>query len=612
MCGICGVYGFDDRKLIRAMNKTLVHRGPDQEGYFIDKNIMLGHRRLSIIDLSSKGKQPTHNEDKTVWCVYNGEIYNFAEIRDELEKKGHRFYSNTDTEVIVHAYEEYGFECLKYFNGMFAFALWDSKKKLLFLARDRIGVKPLHYYYDKKKFVFASEIKAILADKDIPRKVNHEALSQFIGFEYVPAPLTMFEGIYKLPAAHYLVVKNKKVEVKKYWDVVPQELNGIDLIKTTRNLIHDSVKMRLVSDVPLGAFLSGGIDSSTIVSVMSSLSDNVKTFSIGFNESTYDESKYARLVADKFKTDHTEKIIDPKDIIPLFDKIIPQMDEPFGDLSIFPTYLVSELARTKVTVSLSGDGGDELFGGYDWYLAESLSKIYSKVPLKLLIQSGISKIGYTSKSKGLVNKAKRFLEGYNKDEKYSQLRWLSNVDVSDIKNLLSFKFEKDPFSPMFKYSNSGFDGLNKNMYLDLKTYLPDDIFTKVDRASMMVSLEAREPLVDYRLVEHAFRIPSSYKIRGINRKYLMKMMMKDILPKEIIHKEKQGFTIPMKNWMRSELKDFVVNKLSNDNLKEIGLFNQSYIDKVLEEHMSKRKDNQRHIWSLMSFVMWYENYIQKV
>ena len=609
MCGICGVYGFDDRKLIRAMNKTLVHRGPDQEGYFIDKNIMLGHRRLSIIDLSSKGKQPTHNENKTVWCVYNGEIYNFAEIRDELEKKGHRFYSNTDTEVIVHAYEEYGFECLKYFNGMFAFALWDSKKKLLFLARDRIGVKPLHYYYDKKKFVFASEIKAILADKDIPRKVNHEALSQFIGFEYVPAPLTMFEGIYKLPAAHYLVVKNKKVEVHKYWDVVPQELNGIDLIKTTRNLIHDSVKMRLVSDVPLGAFLSGGIDSSTIVSVMSSLSDNVKTFSIGFNESTYDESKYARLVADKFKTDHTEKIIDPKDIIPLFDKIIPQMDEPFGDLSIFPTYLVSELARTKVTVSLSGDGGDELFGGYDWYLAESLSKIYSKVPLKLLIQSGISKIGYTSKSKGLVNKAKRFLEGYNKDEKYSQLRWLSNVDVSDIKNLLSFKFEKDPFSPMFKYSNSGFDGLNKNMYLDLKTYLPDDIFTKVDRASMMVSLEAREPLVDYRLVEHAFRIPSSYKIKGMNRKYLMKMMMKDILPKEIIHKEKQGFTIPMKNWMRSELKDFVVNKLSNDNLKEIGLFNQSYIDKVLEEHMSKRKDNQRHIWSLMSFVMWYENYI---
>src|SRR3989338_3533904 len=563
MCGICGVYGFDDRKLIRAMNKTLVHRGPDQEGYFIDK-------------------------------------------------KGHRFYSNTDTEVIVHAYEEYGFECLKYFNGMFAFALWDSKKKLLFLARDRIGVKPLHYYYDKKKFVFASEIKAILADKDIPRKVNHEALSQFIGFEYVPAPLTMFEGIYKLPAAHYLVVKNKKVEVHKYWDVVPQELNGIDLIKTTRNLIHDSVKMRLVSDVPLGAFLSGGIDSSTIVSVMSSLSDNVKTFSIGFNESTYDESKYARLVADKFKTDHTEKIIDPKDIIPLFDKIIPQMDEPFGDLSIFPTYLVSELARTKVTVSLSGDGGDELFGGYDWYLAESLSKIYSKIPLKSLINSGINRIGYTSKSKGFVNKAKRFLEGYNKDEKYSQLRWLSNVDVSDIKNLLSFKFEKDPFSPMFKYSNSGFDGLNKNMYLDLKTYLPDDIFTKVDRASMMVSLEAREPLVDYRLVEHAFRIPSSYKIRGINRKYLMKMMMKDILPKEIIHKEKQGFTIPMKNWMRSELKDFVVNKLSNDNLKEIGLFNQSYIDKVLEEHMSKRKDNQRHIWSLMSFVMWYENYIHQI
>lgn len=610
MCGICGVYGIEDKKLIREMNSKLIHRGPDQDGYFIDKKIMLGHRRLSIIDLSNNGKQPMHNEDKTIWIVFNGEIYNFKELRIDLEKKGHRFYSNTDTEVIVHGYEEYGVKFLEKLNGMFAFGIWDSKKKLLFLARDRVGVKPLYYYKGKDRFSFASEIKAIIADKTVPREVNLDALNQYIGFEYVPAPLSMFKEIYKLKAGHYLIFKENKINIQKYWDVSSKEIewNENELIAVTKRLISESVKMRMISDVPLGAFLSGGIDSSTVVSFMSKFSNlPIKTFSIGFSEKSYDESKYARLVAEKFNTEHTESIVDPEDIIPLFDKIIPKLDEPFGDISIFPTYLVSELARSKVTVVLSGDGGDELFGGYDWYLAEKLSKIYSMVPFKKTVSCLASKVPLTDQYKGFVNKFKRFVECYDNGNEM-HLRWMNNVPSSQIRDLLQFKVKENSFSKVNEYVNN-FSGLNKNMYVDLKTYLTDDIFTKVDRASMFVSMEAREPLVDYRLVEHCMSIPSEFKIKGFTRKYILKKTMRDVLPREIISKEKRGFTLPMKTWIRNELKDLFVQKLSKENLKQIGLFNQEYVDRVISDHMNKNKDYQRHLWSLLSFVLWYENYI---
>ena len=613
MCGISGAYGIEDKKLIRSMNSKISHRGPDQEGYFFDKDIMLGHRRLSIIDLSERGRQPMHNEDETVWVVFNGEIYNFLDIKDELEKKGHRFYSETDTEVIVHAYEEYGTECLKHFNGMFAFALWDANKKQLFLARDRLGVKPLHYYKDDKKFLFASEIKAILEDPTVPRKVNTDALSQFIAFEYVPAPLTMFQGIYKLPAGHYALLQNNQLIIKQYWNAPPGEFKKDEqtMIEETRKLLADSIQKRMISDVPLGAFLSGGIDSSTVVAMMSKHSDQpIKTFSIGFTEQSYNESSDARLVAETFRTDHHEKIVAPESIIPIFDKLIPQIDEPFGDLSIFPTYLVSKFARTKVTVSLSGDGGDELFGGYDWYVAQSLAKAYKYFPGKIFLHPLIHKLPQTEKSKGIVNKAKRFVEGYEKEEKYSHLRWMSNITVNDIKTLLSYSIFKDPFSPLEKYGRET-NSLNDNMYLDVKTYLPDDILTKVDRASMLVSLEAREPLLDYRLVEYALRIPAQYKIHGTTRKYILKKAMQGTLPQQILKKEKQGFTLPMKHWMRNELKDWVVTTLSEENLKETGFFNQEYVDRIVHQHFTKRKDNQRHIWSMLSFVLWHKKYIQK-
>lgn len=612
MCGICGFYGFEDKELLKKMNRKLIHRGPDQDGFYFDKNISLGMRRLSIIDLSERGRQPHHNEDETVWVVFNGEIYNFQEIKNTLEKRKHHFYSGTDTEVIVHAYEEWGFDCLKHFNGMFAFALWDKKKKLLFIARDRLGVKPLHYYWDNEKFLFASEIKAILEDKTIKREINTEALAEFIAFEYVPAPHTMFKNIYKLKPGHYLTLKEKTLTITQYWNTNVKEntkYNEQDWIDTTKELLKDAVEKRMISDVPLGAFLSGGIDSSTVVAIMSKLSQKpIKTFSIGFTEESYDESKDARIIAETFHTEHHEKIIEAKEILKILPIVTENLDEPFGDLSIFPTYLVSEFARTKVTVSLSGDGGDELFGGYDWYLAQSLAKSYKKIPFQNLIHPIIHKIPQSKKSKGMINYAKRFIEGIEKEESLAHLRWMSNIKPEAISTLLNKQVQ--PFKALKEYQKNT-NSLNDNMYTDIKTYLPDDIMTKVDRASMMVSLEAREPLLDYRLVEHAMSIPAKYKVKGLTRKYILKKTMKDILPKEILYKQKQGFTIPMKHWMREELKDMLQEKLSKDNLQKTNLFNHEYVNKVLQEHMNKQKDNQRHLWSILSVVLWHEKYIQQ-
>lgn len=611
MCGICGFYGFENKDLIRRMNAKLIHRGPDQDGFYFDKDISLAMRRLSIIDLSEKGRQPHHNEDESIWVVFNGEIYNFQEIKETLEKKKHHFYSGTDTEVIVHAYEEWGFECLNHFNGMFAFALWDSNKKLLFIARDRLGVKPLHYYWDKKRFLFASEIKAILEDSSIKRELNPEALSEFLCFEYVPAPHTMFKNIYKLKPGHYLTLKGETLSIIEYWDSKTEENKTYteqDWIDSTKDLIEDAVEKRMLSDVPLGAFLSGGIDSSTVVAMMSRFSDSaIKTFSIGFTESSYDESKDARKVAELYKTDHQEKIVEAKEILKIFPKVIANLDEPFGDLSIFPTYLVSEFAKKKVTVSLSGDGGDELFGGYDWYLAQSLAKSFKNIPLQKAIGPFIHKLPQSRKSKGSLNYAKRFLEGLEKEEDLGHVRWMSNIQPEAISNLLNKQVE--PFKALKQYPRYT-NSLNNAMYLDIKTYLPDDIMTKVDRASMMVSLEAREPLLDFRLVEHAMSIPANYKIHGLTRKYILKKTMKDMLPKDILSKRKQGFTIPMKHWMRNELKAMIEEKLSKENLQELGLFNTNYVENIIEQHMARKKDNQRHIWSILSVVLWYETYIK--
>lgn len=620
MCGICGICSSNiDSGLLDKMCSVLMHRGPDDSGIFIDKNIGLGMRRLSIIDLKT-GHQPIHNEDESLWVVFNGEIYNFKELREELEKKGHRFYTNTDTEVIVHSYEEYGKDCVKKFNGMFAFAIWDKNKKLLFLARDRLGIKPLYYYFSKDKFIFGSEIKSIISDATVPRQVDPIALHHYMGYEYIPAPLTIFKDINKLNPGHILVYKNNKVIIEKYWDITP----NINL--TTQNshqekiyhLLKDSIKKRLISDVPLGVFLSGGIDSSYIVALSSELNEEpIKTFSIGFEEDSYNELEYAQKVAKLFNTDHHEKILKP-DIIEIIKKISYFYDEPFADSSSISTFLISEMTKKYVTVALSGDGGDELFAGYERYIASKIDRYYRLIPSIIrrnLIYKTLSKIRPQSQKKGLINISKRFVEGSSFPVEGKHMRWqyfLNNGEKghlytqhinSEIMKINSFDLIENYYN-QFKTR----DTLAREQYVDIKTYLSDAMLVKIDRASMANSLEVRVPYLDHRFVELTFTIPDSLKLKGFKTKYILKKAASKLLPKTIIERKKQGFSIPIKNWLRDEIKDYAINTLSSKNLDNF--FNRYYINKLIEQHMSKKYDHSHKLWALMNFQLWYENYGQ--
>ncbi len=622
MCGICGIYDSNtiaiDKNILKAMNDSIKYRGPDDSGFFFDDHLALAHRRLSIIDLKT-GQQPIHNENEDCFVVYNGEIYNFAEIRERLESKGHRFYTNTDTEVIVHAYEEYGESCLEHFNGMFAFAIWDAAKKKLFLARDRLGIKPLYYYYDGSKLVFASELKSIIADRSVPKEVDLNSLNSFFAYEYVPAPLTILKGISKLPPGHYLTLtKGSNLEIKKYWDVTFREKKGFNrgdknyYTKEIFNLLKCSVKKRLIADVPVGAFLSGGIDSSAIVAAMSHATDQIKTFSIGFEQESYSELNDARLVAQRYNTEHHEKVLDVKLLINLLNTITKDIDEPFGDLSIFPTYLVAQFARKHVKVVLSGDGGDELFAGYDWYLANRLYRYYRFFPgHKLVLPSVLKKFKQRPQSKGLINKSKRFTEGVLMDKNLGHLRWMTSFTAQVQKEIYADlpRNLSNPFKLVENHAAGISGNLNKMLYVDIKTYLPDDILTKVDRASMFNSLEARVPFLDYTFVEFSATIPQRYKLSSFERKHILKKALLPHLPKQILYKDKQGFTMPMKHWLRHELKDLMLETLSEQKIKEVGFLNPEYVSKVINQHLTKTRDNQRHIWAMMNFQMWHQNYL---
>jgi len=432
MCGIFGILYLDQNRPVdsydlKQMSNSLVHRGPDDEGFFIEGNVGLGIRRLSIIDLVT-GHQPIANEDDSIWIILNGEIYNFPELRDELENRGHRFSTKTDTETIVHAYEEYGEDCVNKLNGMFAFAIWDSTEQKLVLARDRIGIKPLYYFLDDHCLVFASELKTILKCREVPRSIDLEALDSFFSFEYIPAPLSIFQGIKKLLPGHYLVMKGGNITIRKYWDLHFKRYDGSeeDFCLELYDLLKDSVRMRLTSDVPLGAFLSGGIDSSTIVCMMNEIMNRqVKTFSIGFDDPSYNELEYARTIAQHFGTNHHELVIKP-DVVNWVHDLIRYLDEPMGDFSIFPTYLISRLARKHVTVALTGDGGDELFAGYDWYIANKIESYYQKLPKALRfrwIPKFVDRIPPSSQKKGFVNKLKRFVEGSVLPNSLQHFRW---------------------------------------------------------------------------------------------------------------------------------------------------------------------------------------------
>jgi asparagine synthase (glutamine-hydrolysing) len=625
MCGIAGIYQFSGGGLIatddiRRMCQVLEHRGPDDEGIYIHATAGIGMRRLSIIDLQS-GHQPIANEDESIWVVFNGEIYNHRELRCELEAMGHRFRTQSDTEAIVHAYEEFGDRCVERMNGMFAFAVLDQKRQLLFLARDRLGIKPLYYFVDTRRVLFGSEIKAILSHDDVPRELDFAALDSFLTFEYVAGPQSIFKAIKKLPAGHTMMVTPQGVTITRYWDVAQTASNEDEQTYCERlyTTLKSAVQYRLLSDVPLGALLSGGIDSSTIVGLMAEqLATPVETFSIGFEEDTYNELDYARQISRHFQTHHHEQIIRP-DAIERTEKVIRHCDEPLGDFSVFPTYLVSVFARKHVTVALSGDGGDELFAGYDHYKAQKLDGYYRWLPRAVrthVIAYLLEQIPPTVQKKGLINKAKRFIEGAALPSDLAHTRWMTFLTAADKSQLYSPELrrelkEVDAHAFIRRYlARAGIDDpLGEQLLLDLKTYLVDDILVKVDRMSMATALEVRVPFLDYRVVELAASIPSRLKLKGWTSKHVLKQAMGSLLPPSILHKKKEGFSIPMKNWLKDELRPLLLDALSPDRVRRRGYFNAVYIERLISEHLAGTQNHSHKLWPLVLFEIWHSIYL---
>ncbi len=629
MCGICGKINLKglsvDENLLNRMTSCLAHRGPDDEGIYANKNIGLGHRRLSIIDLSPLAHQPMSNEDKSVWIVYNGEIYNFLELRGELVKKGHVFRSKSDTEAIIHLYEEYGIECLKYLRGMFAFAIWDEKEQTLFLARDRVGKKPLYYWYSPDTFVFASEIKSILQDVNFSRKPNLTAIHHYLTYQDVPAPWTAFEGIKKLPPAHYLLLKNGQVQIKRYWKLsyLPKhKMNIEDLQKEIIDRLEEAVKIRLMSDVPLGAFLSGGIDSSAVVALMSqAMNKPVKTFSIGFKEKAYSELRYARLISERFRTEHTEFIVEPN-VIDIIDKLVWHYNEPFADVSAIPTYYVSKLAREHVTVILNGDGGDENFAGYGKYIAIEFSRRMQKFVPAAVVRAFLPLVKTLPHGKNPNNffwRLKQFLKEYPEKPEMRNGHWMSHF-TTEMKNnlytddfLLKFSFDNSFELLLEKYREAEADTfLDKTLYADVMMYLPDDLLVKVDVASMANSLEARSPILDHEFMEFVAKIPSELKLNGRTTKFIFKKALKGLLPEEVLFREKMGFGVPIDHWFRNELKEMSYDILLSQRAIKRGYFKKKSIKKIIDEHTSGKWNWHNHIWNLLMLELWHRMFIDVI
>lgn len=621
MCGICGVVtrvpnGHDEQLVIEQMVSRLRHRGPDDDGSYVDDRAQLAMRRLSIIDLST-GQQPISNEDGTLWLVFNGEIYNYRALRRQLECRGHVFRSQSDSEVIIHAFEEYGDQCMLHFNGMFAFAIWDSRRHTLLLARDRLGIKPLYFWAGRDKLVFGSELKAILAHPDTPAEIDLVALDHFLTLEYVPAPRTIFEGIQKLLPGHWLRYQEGNVSLGQYWELSPADspADAESCVGELTDLIRDAVKLRLVSDVPLGAFLSGGIDSSTVVAFMSeAMVAPVRTFSIGFDDATYNELPSARVVAGHFGTLHEERTLKP-DISSMIQKLVGHMDEPFADFSIFPTYLVSKLASEQVKVVLSGDGGDEIFGGYDTYVAQSMARYYDRLPQQLsrrLLPAVLDKIPPRASKKGLINKAKRFVEGARLRKSLQHTRWMLFMSQDQKRDLYQpplwpnahGEMTADLIADYFRRV-SGVNPLAQQQSVDINTYLVDDILTKVDRMSMAVSLETRVPLLDHRIVEFALNLPPQLKLHRGQTKLILRKVMSGRLPKAILKKPKQGFSIPLKHWLRGPLRPMMTDLLSAGTVRHRGYFKPEVVDSWMKEHLAGRANHSHRLWALMVFELWH-------
>lgn len=628
MCGIFAVVASSiDRVELELATNSLSHRGPDDAGFFVGQNVGLGHRRLSIIDLKG-GHQPIFNEDNSKCIIFNGEIYDFMTLRDELVLKGHRFATRSDTEVILHAYEEWGASCVERLRGMFAFAIWDGNAKSLFLARDRFGKKPLFYGTHGDSFYFASEMKAILANKGFPREIDELALIAYFTLSYIPEELTIYKGIRKLLPGHTLLLKDGKIHIKKYWDLFFAPDHSRDeryFVDGFMGLLQEAVDIRLISEVPLGAFLSGGIDSSTVVALMSKDTPSpTKTFCMGFGGDFggyLDERKYARQVAARYATNHQEYEVLP-DLGSLTEEIVRAFDEPFADDSAIPSFYVCKTARKAVTVALSGLGGDEIFAGYERYLGFALSISYRKLPA-FLTQASLTQIieRLPERADGhyTVNHLKRFVRSASLPPALCYYGFIGRMNTGFKQALFSephrfkghFEACRDLVLTHFNSPNvlDGPDSINRAFYCDIKTYLPEDILAVTDRMSMHHALEVRVPFLDHKLVEFCATIPPELKMKWFRKKYLLKKAVKELLPADVLNHRKQGFVGPMANWLKKDLKPYVLEALSDGNLKKHGLFNVGTVKQILNEHFNNIEIHDTLIWSMVMFQKWYDLYL---
>ncbi|MBL7197033.1 MAG: asparagine synthase (glutamine-hydrolyzing) [Candidatus Omnitrophica bacterium] len=628
MCGISGKYNFKNgqpvnKSTLAKMAQSMFYRGPDDLGFYLDKDLGLGFCRLSIIDLE-KGHQPLSNEDGKIWLILNGEIYNFQALRLNLESKGHRFKTATDVEVVVHLYEEMGIDFVHKLNGMFSLGLWDSLNRKLILVRDRIGIKPLYYSFTKGGIIFGSELKALVQDPGLQPCMNPEGLHYFFSLNYIPSPHTIYKGVYKLPPGHFMVCDKNGFKLVEYWDVSKGE-NKIKsfeyFVENIKEALIESVKKRLLSDVPIGVFLSGGIDSSAIAAIYSKLStQKIRTFSIGFSEKSHNELDFARVVARSLNTQHHEIMLGPqiKETLP---KIVRYCDEPFADSSAVPLYFLSKEARKSVKVVLTGDGADELFGGYPTYVADILAKYYKRIPLKLrkdIIAKVINLLPVSFKKYSLDFKLKRFISFAELPAIYAHGSWRNIFNRHEQNSLFCEDFYRsianfnylEIYDKFFSKAKN-LDELNRFMYVDLKAYLPEDMLVKVDRMSMANSLEARVPFLDHTLAELAFKIPSKFKICGLRTKHILRIAMNDFLPKKIIRRKKGGFNVPVAAWIAGPLRPMIEDIFSSQEIRKTNIFNFDYIDRLLKEHFLHRHDHGYKIWCLLIFFLWYLEFRNK-
>jgi asparagine synthase (glutamine-hydrolysing) len=625
VCGIAGIVRSDgapvDRELVARMNEAIRHRGPDEDGFYFSDGVGLAMRRLAIIDLKS-GQQPIHNQDRTAWIIFNGEIYNYRELREQLEKLGHEFYTDSDTEAIVHAYDQYGTDCPKYLRGMFAFAIWDERTKSLFLARDRVGKKPLLYAELDGELVFGSEFTALLQHPRISRDVDVEAIHYYLTFICVPAPLTAYRAIRKLEPGHWLLWRGGEIKTERYWQLDFSKKVSLDEEEAGERvveLLREAVRVRLMSEVPLGAFLSGGIDSSAVVALMAQeSSEKIKTFSIGFDEQDFSELHHARRVAEHVGADHHEFIVRP-DAMEVLPTLVEHYGEPFADSSAIPSYYVSKETRAFVTVALNGDGGDECFAGYERYAAMNIAQKYANLPGALrngVISNVVNALPGFDTRQNPLRKARRFLAAASLPPVERYLRWVSSFDEAAKQNLYAEGFRQQTakfrtasiLEPWFAKAN-GAGIVDAALLTDTMTYLPNDLLVKMDIASMTVSLEARSPFLDHHLMEFAASLPEKLKLRRLTTKYLLKRVLKKLVPAENLNRSKMGFGVPIGHWFRGAMQPFLRETLLSEKALGRGLFKPEMVRQLIDSHVSVKADHSHRLWTLLMLELWFERFI---